>query len=136
MICRYCQTEIADKALICYRCGNATTEPRIKPPSGGPIFERPRRSRLPFVVVVILIVLALIAAWALGLIEVPQSISEGRPEGRPLRIHIGIVEAGVEADLQVGLASGLPALLDARGDLLQGVTHPPVLAFLHRQVAD
>ena len=40
MICRYCQTEIADKALICYRCGNATTEPRIKPPSEGPLFER------------------------------------------------------------------------------------------------
>ena len=66
MICKYCQTEIADKALICYRCGNATTEPRIKPPSGGPIFERPRRSRLPMVIVVILIVLALVAAWALG----------------------------------------------------------------------
>jgi len=66
MICKYCQTVIADKALICYRCGNATTEPRIKPPSEGPIFQRPRRSRLPLVIVVILIVLALIAAWALG----------------------------------------------------------------------
>ena len=66
MICKYCQTEIADKALICYRCGHATTEPRIKPPSEGPLFERPRRSRLPVVIVVILLVLALIAAWALG----------------------------------------------------------------------
>jgi hypothetical protein len=26
MICRNCGTEIADKALICYRCGTATTE--------------------------------------------------------------------------------------------------------------
>lgn len=25
--------EIADNALICYRCGHATTEPRIKPPA-------------------------------------------------------------------------------------------------------
>jgi zinc-ribbon domain len=33
MICTNCGTEIADKALICYRCGQATTEPRIKPPA-------------------------------------------------------------------------------------------------------
>jgi hypothetical protein len=69
MRCKYCGTEIADKALICYRCGNATTEPRIKPPSEGPLFERPRRSRLPVVVVVIvLIVLAILAGDALELL--------------------------------------------------------------------
>ena len=50
-------------ALICYRCGNATTEPRIKPPEAGSLFERPRRKRLPIVALVILIVLALLAAW-------------------------------------------------------------------------
>ena len=64
MICKYCGTEIADKALICYRCGNATTEPRIKPPAEGPLFERPRRSRMP-VVIAVLIVLAMLIAWAL-----------------------------------------------------------------------
>jgi hypothetical protein len=63
MICRHCGTEIADKALICYRCGNATTEPRIKPPDDGPLFNRPGPSRWPMVLVVILIVLALLAAW-------------------------------------------------------------------------
>jgi uncharacterized membrane protein YvbJ len=68
MKCKYCGTEIAEKALICYRCGNATTEPRIKPPTEGSLFERPRRSRRPIVVVVILIVLALLAAWLLGLL--------------------------------------------------------------------
>jgi hypothetical protein len=74
MICRYCQTEIADKALICYRCGNATTEPRIKPPSAGPLFDRPRRSRMSAVaIVIVIIVLALIAAWALGLLSTPNS---------------------------------------------------------------
>ena len=66
MICAHCGTEIADKALICFRCGNATTEPRIKPPAEGSLFERPRRSRLPIVAIVILIVLALVAAWAFG----------------------------------------------------------------------
>ena len=64
MVCKYCGTEIADKALICYRCGNATTEPRIKPPAEGPLFERPRRSRMP-VVIAVLIVLAILIAWAL-----------------------------------------------------------------------
>ena len=63
MNCKHCGTEIADKALICYRCGNATTEPRIKPPDDGPLFNRPRPSRLPMVIIVILIVLALVAAW-------------------------------------------------------------------------
>ena len=66
MICTHCGTEIADKALICYRCGNATTEPRIKPPSQGPLFERPRRSRMLVVAIVVLILLALLIAWALG----------------------------------------------------------------------
>jgi hypothetical protein len=36
--CRFCDTEIADKALICFRCGRATTDPRVAP-------ARLRRSR-------------------------------------------------------------------------------------------
>ena len=64
MICKYCGTEIAAKALICYKCGNATTEPRIKPPDEGPILGGPRRSsRLPFIVIAIIVALALIAAY-------------------------------------------------------------------------
>ena len=66
MICKNCGTEIADKALICYRCGTATTEARVKPPSEGPLFERPRRSRVPVVAIVVLILLALLVAWLLG----------------------------------------------------------------------
>jgi hypothetical protein len=31
MQCRQCGTEIAEKALICYRCGTATTEAKYKP---------------------------------------------------------------------------------------------------------
>jgi hypothetical protein len=53
MICRQCGTEIADKALICYRCGTATTEPRLRPPSAG----RPR-SRLPALLALLALVLA------------------------------------------------------------------------------
>ena len=33
MLCRNCGTEIADKALICFRCGTATTEAKFKPPA-------------------------------------------------------------------------------------------------------
>lgn len=66
MICKYCQTEIADKALICYRCGRSTTEPRIAPPSGGSLFEHRRRSRRPMIaVVLILIIAAIFLAWFL-----------------------------------------------------------------------
>lgn len=40
MKCRSCGTEIAANALICYKCGTATAEPRIPPPAA-----RPRRGR-------------------------------------------------------------------------------------------
>lgn len=41
MKCRNCGTEIADKAIVCYRCGVGTTEPLRKPAvlpdsAGGP----------------------------------------------------------------------------------------------------
>jgi hypothetical protein len=36
MKCRSCGTEIAANALICYRCGTATAEPRIPPPAAKP----------------------------------------------------------------------------------------------------
>lgn len=66
MKCAHCNAEIADKALICYRCGNATTAPRIKPPSEGSLFDRPRRSRRPMLIAVVLVILALLAAWLLS----------------------------------------------------------------------
>jgi hypothetical protein len=62
--CRYCQTEIADKAIICYRCGRSTSDPRVTPPPQGSIFERRRRSRVPVIGAVILII-ALVIAWLL-----------------------------------------------------------------------
>jgi hypothetical protein len=33
MKCRSCGAEIAANALICYKCGTATSEARIKPPA-------------------------------------------------------------------------------------------------------
>ena len=94
MLCTHCGTEIADKALICYRCGHATTEPRIKPPAKGSLFERPRRRRMPIVAIVLLIALALFAAWALGAFEslwgvTSATIGEGAESELPRTDSIG-----------------------------------------------
>jgi len=62
MICKHCGTEIADKALICYRCGQATAEPRVRPPAGQSIFVKRRRSKLPWVIA-LLVLLMLALAW-------------------------------------------------------------------------
>ena len=57
MKCRQCGTEIAEKALICYRCGTATSAPRIPPPP-----PRPGRGPLPvFLALLIVIVTAVLA---------------------------------------------------------------------------
>ena len=53
MKCRNCGTEIADKALICYRCGTATTAPRIAPPPA-----RKARGPIPLIATVIVILAA------------------------------------------------------------------------------
>lgn len=57
MICRTCGTEIADKAIVCYRCGTGTTEPVRKA-----VEIRRRRPIVPVVLVVVLVILA----WFLG----------------------------------------------------------------------
>jgi uncharacterized membrane protein YvbJ len=58
MRCRQCGTEIADKALICYRCGTATTEAKFKPPSA----PRRRRSAKRMLAVLAAIVLLVLLA--------------------------------------------------------------------------
>ena len=62
MICTNCGTEIADKALICFRCGEATTEPRVKPPAEVSLFDTPRR-RSPMTMVIAIVILVLLALW-------------------------------------------------------------------------
>jgi uncharacterized membrane protein YvbJ len=56
--CRQCGTEIADKALICYRCGTATTEAKFKAPAASGR-RRPRRT-LAYTVALVLFVLLVI----------------------------------------------------------------------------
>jgi membrane protein YdbS with pleckstrin-like domain len=59
LICRTCGTEIADKALICYRCGTATTEAKFKPPSR-------RQSTVPLLTYVIVVAALVIGAVTIG----------------------------------------------------------------------
>jgi hypothetical protein len=54
MQCRNCGTEIADKAIICYRCGVGTTDPVRKP---APLAAR--RTGLPLLAGIVPLVLAL-----------------------------------------------------------------------------
>lgn len=62
MKCRHCGTEIADKALICYRCGEATTAPRVAPPP-------PPRERGPWPVVIAMLILIAAAVLVLPELE-------------------------------------------------------------------
>jgi hypothetical protein len=55
MQCRSCGTEIADKAIVCFRCGAATTDPVRKA-----VPVKPRRSPLvPALAIIVLVLLAL-----------------------------------------------------------------------------
>jgi hypothetical protein len=65
MQCRNCGAEIADKALICYRCGTATTDAKYKPATPG-------RSRSSPNLVVSAIALAFLVLLALYMGRAPS----------------------------------------------------------------
>jgi uncharacterized membrane protein YvbJ len=56
MLCRQCGTEIADKAIVCYRCGAATTDPVRQP-------VRLEKRTSPWLSLVIILVLVLLALY-------------------------------------------------------------------------
>ena len=62
MKCRNCGTEIAEKALICYRCGEATTTPKVAPPP-------PPRERGPLPALLAVIVLIVVAVLVIPELE-------------------------------------------------------------------
>jgi len=73
MQCKNCGTEIADKALICYRCGTATTDAKYKP---APL---PRKQGAGSMIALVLALVALIIlALFMGRVstgEVPRVIA-------------------------------------------------------------
>jgi hypothetical protein len=87
MICRSCGTEIADKAIVCFRCGAGTSDPVRKPAA-----IRSRRGRiLPLVALILLVLLALFLGQA-GTTIVPEDyrVVMGVPTGIVAGILIGI----------------------------------------------
>ena len=68
MICRNCGTEIADKAIVCYRCGTSTTQPVRKPVD----VKRRRGILLPLVALILLALAALFLGQA-GQTTVPPN---------------------------------------------------------------
>jgi hypothetical protein len=93
MKCRNCGTEIADKALICFRCGTATTEPRIAPPP-----MKKARGPLPVILAMLVIIVGAVlivpqllpgefrmAGWAAVVILTALSVWALRPTPRRKR---------------------------------------------------
>jgi len=64
MQCRNCGTEIAEKALICYRCGSPTTEAKYTPYEPGT-----RRTSPAFIVTGVFAVVALLVLLAFFLLN-------------------------------------------------------------------
>ena len=74
MICRTCGTEIAEKALICYRCGEATTAPRLKP-----VAPRSRRRLVPAAGgIVLLLVAGLYGLYTIHIVSMFSMFSMGQ----------------------------------------------------------
>jgi len=61
MQCRNCGAEIADKALICYRCGTATTEAKYKPAA---LPRRSSRTLITTIVVLAILILLALILWS------------------------------------------------------------------------
>jgi hypothetical protein len=87
MQCRNCGTEIADKAIVCYRCGKATTDPVRQP---APV-RRTRSALLSFVAAAVLLLIALYIGQA--------SRTAVRPE--PLRTAAGVLVGAAAAVLLI-----------------------------------
>lgn len=65
MKCPSCSAEIADKAIVCYRCGAPTTAPAPTRPRARPA----NRARLIALVVILLVVLAIFVFMLFRLAE-------------------------------------------------------------------
>jgi hypothetical protein len=72
MQCRACGTDIADNALICYRCGTATTEPIFKPPPSRGRYGSP--SLLLLVTTLLLVVLVAVYLARMSTGSVPPAM--------------------------------------------------------------
>jgi hypothetical protein len=79
MKCRECGTEIADKALICFRCGAAVTEPVTQP-----YVAKKKRPVVVYVVFAILVLLGLLLLYFRPTFEIGRSQIDRSPIIRPI----------------------------------------------------
>ena len=70
MICKHCGTEISDKALVCFKCGAATFEPKVKPPQAAP-----PQSRLPVMAALLVLILAALFMSQAAAGQTPRLVS-------------------------------------------------------------
>jgi len=70
MTCTHCGTEIADKALVCYRCGRATAESPARPARAA----RPP-SRIPVVAALLVLILGAVFMSQAAAGEAPRVVS-------------------------------------------------------------
>ena len=71
MLCQNCGTEIADKAIVCFRCGQATVAPLRKPARRHPMAQRCALLAL------VLLALATLFLGRAGTIDVPNEVRYG-----------------------------------------------------------
>ena len=71
MVCRQCGTEIAQKALICFRCGTATSEPRVTPP---PRSGRKPAARGPVALALLVLVVSALVMGQVVTDQVPREV--------------------------------------------------------------
>jgi len=93
MVCRSCGATIAEKAIICYRCGAATVDPATLVPPRPPVA---RRSVWPVAMAILIIVALAVwlvpktpadsvarwAAWAGVVVATVVTVLLLRPKGR------------------------------------------------------
>ncbi len=70
MTCKHCGTEIADKALVCYRCGRATADAVTRPAPAAP-----PRSGIPVVAGLIVLMLGALYMSQAAAGEAPRVVS-------------------------------------------------------------
>lgn len=72
MKCRHCGTEIADKAIVCYRCGRATSDPLRQPAAAR---RRGRGATLDIVVAFLLLIFFALYLGYAGRVGIPQPVA-------------------------------------------------------------
>jgi hypothetical protein len=71
MKCRQCGTEIADKAIVCYRCGHPTADPVRQPAA-----RRPRRGgRLDLAIAFLLLIFFALYLGFAGRVDMPRPVA-------------------------------------------------------------